>query len=89
MDIANQIADEILDLNCDEYEELKCISGIVNCSTKLLSEKNLKRKIKLHNIEQKHFDYETHSTHLPGAALCPGHTGAELRLSDPAHPEWR
>ena len=58
VDIANQIADEILDLNCDEYEELKCISGIVNCSTKLLSEKNLKRKIKLHNIEQKHFDYE-------------------------------
>lgn len=58
VDVAKQIAEEILEINCDEYEELKCISGIVNCSTKLLSEKNLKRKIKLHNIEQKHFDYE-------------------------------
>ena len=55
---SEQISKELLHINCGEYEPVRKKNGELKCTTRIVSQKNLNRKIKLYNIENFCFDYE-------------------------------
>ena len=54
----NKYQKSFLHINCGEYEPVRKKNGELKCTTRIVSQKNLNRKIKLYNIENFCFDYE-------------------------------